>query len=231
MAVVTIYRLAEECLKLILSGDEAAASNVSIEEVKLAIGQAVNKILKVEYMAVNTKTGETIPNGTVLAWFDDIEIESYGAGKSKATLPITPIALRRNMGVFGIYPKYTTNGVYELDQEFIPLQLGQSSLIKSQPMISDLLGQVGYEPLHGNVLIFNKDLKNLYPDVRLAARLAVMDVSQLDDYDVLPIPAEKEWDVKEMVLAMFRREGIGDKVVDATTKQNQNIPLKQQGQA
>ena len=61
MTVTTIYRLAEECLKILSGGNIQLASNVSINELKIAAGQVINGLLKTDYLKINTKTRETIP--------------------------------------------------------------------------------------------------------------------------------------------------------------------------
>lgn len=229
MAVLTLARLSEEIRRLLDGGNIQAASKTSDNEIRLAICQVCNSLLKVEYFT-NLKMNERIPNGTVLGWYDEIEITSYGVGKSKATLPAKPVKLPRNMGVWAIYPKYTTNGVYDFDQEFIPLQMGHGALLKSQPMINDLLGQVGYENF-GLELVFNKDLKGLFPNIKLGMRLAILDMSQYDDWDVLPLPADYEWDIKKEVLKLYGVDGVADKTVDSSVKEQQNNPIKTQSQA
>lgn len=228
MAVVTIARLAEECLRIINGGQIDAATNVTLNEVKISIGQVLNMLLKTEYFSVNLKMGEVIPNGTVLALYEDIAVSTWN-GKSQATLPVKPQKLPRNMGVWAVYPKYQSNGNYEFDKEFIPLQMGQGGLIKSQPMINDLLGQVGYE-CFGDKLVFTKDIKSLFPDVVLAMRLAIMDVSQYGDWDALPILPEMEWGIKQEVVKMYAQEPVADSVVDSTTTENRGLPIKEQKQ-
>ncbi len=229
MAVVTIGRLSEEILKYLSGGEIQAASNIDINEIKISIGQAINSLLKIEHFNINEKMGEAIPNGSVLGLYEGIECVTWN-GKSKCTLPIKPLKLPRNIGVFAIYPKYVSNGNYELDKEFIPLQMGQGGLIKSQPMINDLLGAVGYE-CFGNEIIFTKDIKSLFPDVVVAMRLAVMDISQYGDYDMLPLLPEHEMAVKQEVIKMYSGVGVSDNLVDVTTKQQQNIPITQQKQS
>jgi hypothetical protein len=229
MAVLTIYRLAESCLSLIEGGDMKAASSLSINEIKIACGNVINSLLKTDYLSTNLKLGEVIPNGSVLALYEGIEVTSSN-GKSKATLPIKPMMLPRGMGVFSIYPRYTINGNYELDKEFIPLQMGQGALIKSQPMINDLFGQVGYE-VFGGTIMFTKDIKSLYPDIVLAMRLAIMDISQYGDYDTLPLPPEYEWQVISEVYKMYSTQPLPDKVVEGTVAELKNIPLNQQKQS
>jgi hypothetical protein len=223
MAVVTIYRLAEECLKVL--GEMAAATAPSISEVKIAIGQVINAQLKTEYLSVNLKRGESIPNGVTLGLYEGVSVTSNGNGKSLATMPITPIKLPRNLGLFSVF---RTNAP---DDEFIPVQTGQGNLLRGQPLISDLLGQIYYEPYGNGKIIISKDIPLLYPGETLSMRLAIMDISEYDDYDPLPIPADMEYGVKMEVVKMFSGGGITDKLVDSSTKQNQNIPLNQQKQA
>jgi len=229
MAVSTIYRIAEQTFSLISGGDPKAASSISFAEIKIAIGQTLNTMLKTEYFSVNLTMGEVIPNGGVLGLYEGIEVTTSN-GKSQATLPIKPLKLPRNMGVWGIYPKYELNSNYEYDKEFIPLQMGQGGLIKSQPMINDLLGQVGYE-CFGDKLFFTKDIKSLFPDVVLAMRLAVMDISQYDDYTPLPILPEMEMQVIQEVYKLFSSQPIADKVVDATIAEGAGTPVNQQKQS
>ena len=133
------------------------------------------------------------------------------------------------MGVFAVYPKYKNiDKGYDLDKEFIPLQMGQAALIKSQLMINNLLGQCGYE-VFGTEVVFNQDLKLQYPEIKLAMRLAILDFNQYDDYDVLPITPEMEWQIKQEVFALYMKQPLPDKIVDDTV-QITNVPLKQQQQ-
>lgn len=229
MAVPTIYRLAEQAFALIEGGDPAVASSIGIGDLKISCGQVINSLLKTTYINTNIPMGEMIPNNSVLGLYEDIEVVSYN-GKSKAALPIKPLGLPRNMGVFAIYPKYRAIDVYDLDNEFIPLQMGQGGLLKSQPLINDLLGQIGYE-VFGTEVVFTKDIKLLFPEITLAMRLAIMDISQYGDYDLLPILPEHEWEVITQVYKMYSTQPIPDKVVEATAKEQKNIPLKQQSQS
>jgi len=229
MAAVTIYRLAELCFNLIEGGDPAAASSISFNQLKISCGNVINTLLKTEYFSINDKINEKIPNGTVLGWYEGIDVVSWN-GKSKATLPIKPIHLPRNIGIFSIYAKYKENENYDLDREFIPIQMGQGGLIKSQPLINDLLGQVGYENF-GLDLVFTKDLKSLFPNIKLAMRLAIMDISLYGDWDVLPILPEMEWQVIQEVYKLYSTQPIPDKLVEATVKEAKNVPTNQQKQS
>jgi len=225
----TIYRLAEMAYSLIEGGDPGAASSISINELKLSCQNVINARLKTQYFTVNAKIGETIPNGTMLGFYDNIDVTSYN-GKGRATLPIKPVMLPRNMGIWAIYPKFYNNGNYELDKEFIPVQMGQLGLVQSQPLINGILGQVAYEN-YGLELIFNKDLKSLFPEIKLAMRLAIMDISLYGDYDILPILPEMEHEVITEVYKLYITQPTADKVVDATVKEQKGIPVNQQSQS
>ena len=228
MGVVTIYRLSEQISDLLEGDTLGAASSIDLNTLKIACGQVINSMLKTEYIGTAMNTGEIIPNGTIVGLYENIAV-STSNGKSEATLPIKPLRMPRNMGVYGVYPKYTTNGNYEYDKEFIPIQMGQAALIKSQPMINDIFGQVGYETWGGK-LVFTKNIKSLYPDVVLAMRLVIMDISTYGDYDTLPVPPEMEWSIIQEVYKMYSTQPIPDKVVEGTVKEQKNAPLNQQKQ-
>lgn len=223
MAVVTSYRLSEEIKKILDFGVVQLATKVSLNEIKIAIGQVINSMLKVEYLTVNPKLGEKIPNTTVLGTYENIDVSPRGTSKSGAMLPVRPISLPRNMGIFSVYR------TGHPDEEFIPMQMGQQSLAKSQPLLNDLFGQVSYEN-KGMELRFNKDLTQLYPNETITCELAIMDISQYGDFDPLPVPPEYEFEIKKQVVALYAPEGTADMLVDSSTKEQQGIPVSQQKQ-
>lgn len=223
MAATTLYLLAEQAFALIEGGDPAAASSISFNELKKSCTQVINKILKTEYLSVNVGIGETIQNGTVLGLYENIEVVSYGGNRSKSTLPIKPLNLPRNMGVFSVF---RTN---DPSVEFIPLQMGQFNLLRSQPMINDILGQVGYE-VYGNELVYTKNLTQLFPNETVSMRLAILDMDKYGDYDILPLPPEYEIDVVTEVYKLYSTQAIPDKVVDSTVKEEKSMPIREQKQ-
>jgi hypothetical protein len=221
--------MAEQCLRIISGGELPNAIQPTIPQIKILLGQVINQLLKVGFFEVNMADGERIPNGLVIGTYEDIAVEGYN-GKSRALLPIKPMHLPRNMGVFGVYPKWETNAGIDFDNEFIPLQMGQGSMIKSQPLISDILGQVGYENF-GSYIVFTKDLRSINPNVTVAMRLVIMDISQYGDYDLLPLPPEYEAQAIMTVVEMFQKQPIPDKLVDPSVSEQKNIPIPQQRQS
>lgn len=223
MAVITIYRLAEETLKMISGGDTQAATNVSLNEVKIAIGQIANQLLKLSYITEDLKMGERIPEGIALGLYENIAVTQYG-NKSRATLPIKPIKLPRGLGIFSVFRTADNE-----QTGFIPMGMGVGDLLKSQPLINGVLGQIAYENFNME-LVFNKDLTILYPNETVSMRLAVFDINLYGDFDPLPILPEHEWQIKNEIAQRYSGEGVSDKLVDPTTAQQQNTPAKQQTQ-
>ena len=129
----------------------------------------------------------------------------------------------RNMGVWSIYLSD------DPEVEFIPLQMGQSNLLKSQLLVNDLLGQIGYE-VRGLDVYFTKDITTP-SGVSVNMELAILDVSTYGDYDILPIPPEMEWQVVQEVFNLYMKEPIADKIVSATAKEQKGIPIDQQNQS
>ena len=226
---LTLYRLAEETKKLLDGGDSPLAASVSINEVKIAVCQVANSLLKTDYFQTNAAMGEAIPNGSVLGWYEGTECESWN-NRSRIALPVKPIKLPRNMGVFGVYPKFTSDGYYDMDKESIPVQMGQMGLLKSQPLINNMLGQLTHEVVGGDIVFMN-DIKSLFPNIQFALRLVILDFAEYGDYDILPLTADLEWEIKRQVVALYSGEPIPDKVVDSTAKEQKNIPVNQQKQS
>lgn len=128
------------------------------------------------------------------------------------------------MGVWSVFSSD------EPDREFIPLEMGQWSLLQSQPLLNNLLGQVGRET-YGEYVVFTKDITIPGEAVTVDMRLVIMDISLYGDYDPLPILPEMEWQIKQEVIKLYGGEPIPDKTVDATVNELKNVPVNQQRQS
>ncbi len=154
--------------------------------------------------------------------YENIPVVKSG-DKSKATLPVKPMMLPRNMGVWSVYPSD------DIENEFIPLQMGQSSLLRSQLLINDLLGQVGYE-VRGLDVYFTKDITKPQ-GTTVDIEMAIMDISNYGDYDILPVPPEMEWTIVQEVFKLYMAQPLADKVVSSTAKEEKGTPIRQQNQS
>lgn len=222
MAVVTIYKLAEQCKRLLQGGNPAVAAKTHINELKVSCAQVANQLLKVEYFNTNIPMGEMIPNGAMLGLYEHIQVTAWN-GVSVCTLPIKPMKLPRNLGVYSVFKQDDPTC------EYIPLQMGQKNLIASQRLINDLMGQTGYE-VFGDQLVFTKDIQNVTPPTEVSMRLIILDINLYDDFDMLPILPEMEMQIVENVVKLYSGEPVGDRVVDSSVKEQRNIPITKQQQ-
>ena len=216
MAVVTKYYLTEQVREQLAGGDPSAGAKFEPRLVMAYISQAVNKRLKTEYFSVTLPSDETIPESLVLATYDNVAVTTY-KDRSRAKLPVMPIALRRNMEIFHVS---LTN---DLDNPFIPLQNGQFAFVKTQNLINALLGQVGYEYADGYV-IFTEDLSaRAVPVTEVLIRLVVSDFDHYSDYDILPLQADMAADIIRDTVAALTAAPPKDGRVDSRTEE---IPQK-----
>lgn len=221
MAVSTKQRIAEQCLLYLAGGRSPSGQKLHINEARIAIEQVLNKLLKTDYLSTNIGMGETIPNGAAVATYDDIVVSPYRK-VSKCTLPAFPIKLPMGMGVWAIYDGK------DLSAAFIPLQMGDIAMLVKEPVISSLLGQIGYE-VNGMDVIFNKDITSGDGAINtVTIQLVVLDITQYSDTDILPIPSDMEWMCIQEVCRMYGVEPSPDKINDPTASTQQGVPINQQ---
>ena len=212
--MATKYQIAEQVISLLNDGDTSAGSGVDIREVILLVGQVCNRRIKAEYFTVDINTavaGETRP--FIMGEYV-LKVEEH-RNTSKADLPVMPIKLP--MG----------QGVWEVNREddpfnemcFIPIPSGAKGLMEG--MLSKSLGQVGYI-WEGKTLYFDHNI--FVEGVRtLSAKLIVVDVNSLDEFEPLPITADMEADVLTEVYQIVSQRGFKDNVVDSATDKTRQI--------
>lgn len=190
------YLIAEQARRMLAAGDPSSSFMPEMEELKAAIGQAINTLTKAQFFGETLAGGETIPEGCVLAEYEDIAVTTVN-GLSECTLPATPQKLPRNMGVYHVGP------ANDPTCQYIPIPLGQSNFVGAQRGMSTLLDQVGYM-VKGKKLQFTEDLSAADPVVTAVdMQLVVMDMSKYNDYETLPINADMEQQVIMMVVEQF----------------------------
>lgn len=218
----TKARLAEEILLLLSGGRIGVATKYHINEIKISVCQVANQLLKMDYFSALTPLQEFIPNGAAIGTYEGLKVVKW-SNTSKIVLPCMPLRLPRNLGVYQIFSQddYFT--------EFIPLQLGEAGIIRSQGLVGQLSGFTGYE-VSGLDCIFTQDLTTPNVDVFVTARLVILDFTQYSDYDPLPLPPEMEFTIKQEVYKLYASEIIPDKLVDPGVKEGKT-PIKQQEQA
>lgn len=212
--MATLYGIGESVQSLLQGGDPPVASKFQFSEIKIAVIQTINSLLKLQFLTEEMSGGESIPEGTMLAEYDNVAVEPY-KGVSRATLPAMPIKLPLNMGVFHV------SKTDDIINGFIPFEPGQLQMIGEEPLISDILGQIGYEP-RGKYIVFNKNITEGDTDSAIHEvymLLAVKDISLYGDFDMLPINASMELDVIQTTFKALSGQFPSNKKVDVIDKQ------------
>jgi hypothetical protein len=208
--MLTRVTIREQILRRLSAGNPSVASKVHPLEVDAAVAQVLNALLRTQYFEV-LQLDSSIPEGCVLANYDNVPVISWN-GISKSTLPAIPIALPKNMGVFRI-----SKADDPMESGFIPIGMGQFSFVATQRLMSDLLGQIGYE-VRGKEVWYTKDLPAQTPAITAVnMQLVVLDVTKYSDYELLPLNADLEAQVVDTVYKMFAGEPNKPQIVDPTS--------------
>lgn len=212
--MATLYSISEQVRSMLQGGDAPQAPKFEMGEVKRFVIQFINSGLKTQHLTEEMAGGEVIPDGTILAEYDNVAVESY-KNSARAALPAMPIKLPRGMGV------YHVSKTDDIFNGFIPFGAGELQMIGEEPLISDLLGQIGYEQ-RGKYIYFNKDITDNDTDYAINEvymLLAVKDLSLYGDFDLLPISGSMEADVIQATYQFLTSQMPSNKKVDVINKQ------------
>lgn len=107
--------------------------------------------------------------------------------------------------------------------QYIPLQNGQSSFIKEQNLINNLLGMVGYEVRDGYV-VFTEDITDEAGQNKNSVdmQLVTMDFDHYGDFDLLPLTADMAAQVVAEVVSFLMPTPMPDTRVDSKTEESLN---------
>jgi hypothetical protein len=186
----TKKKISEQVQRLI-AGNPIIAARIHINDIKLLVEQVSNQLLKADYFAVNMPDGDTMPNNCMVFTYESVPVTTYKTTLSKATLPSIPVSLPRNMGVLHISKTDAIN------EPFIPIPTSLFGIVSPQDLLGDLSGLIGYEVI-GKDIVFTKNLPGLSIN-NVYIRLVGVDLSQLTDYDMLPLSSDMEAQVVQTV--------------------------------
>lgn len=193
--MTTKAKLAEQILRLYKGGEVSSDNSLSLAEVKLLVGQALNRLLKIERLQSQAQYGDDFPEHTSIATYTNVTVsQDYTTGEYYATLPAFPIALPNNMGVWHI------SLLDDVDAPFIPIPSSSMGLLKNLPT-GVMQGLTGYE-VNGSRVTFKTDYL-FSSNEKLLMRLLVVDLDSLTDYNPLPIPSDLEDVVIKEVLTLL----------------------------
>jgi hypothetical protein len=103
--------------------------------------------------------------------------------------------------------------------QYIPMQAGQSFLLKAQTdLVNNLLGYVGYEVKDGYI-VFTEDITATQMVTAVDIQLVVMDTSKYGDYDILPLPADMAGKIVTDCFNLLKQQLPNDNVVSAVSEE------------
>lgn len=210
--------IGEQVLFRLAGGVSDTSFPVQDFDVWKALEQKVNSLFKLKHFDTTLPSGETIPENTMIATYENVAVTSNDNGTSQSTLPIIPISLPKNVGIFLIYdPAFP-------DMPFIPLQRGQKAMLRVDEILGNIMGLIAYEPKN-NVIIYNQDI-TLFDIDEVTMELCVLDMSQYGITDRLPIPADMEERLVNELVMEFSPVVAESGAVNNWTSLTQN-PIKQ----
>ena len=198
----TKKKIAEQIQRL-LRGNPIISARTHINDVKLLVEQVANQLLKADHFGVNMPEGDTVPNNAMIFTYDNVSVSTYKTTKSKCTLPSIPISLPRNVGVLHI------SKTDVIDEPFVPIPSSLYGIVKPQDLLGDLSGLIGYEVI-GKDVIFTKNLPGLGIN-SVFIRLVGVDLSQVSDYELLPLSSDMEAQVVQNVYNILIQTPPSDK--------------------
>ena len=205
--------IGDQILYRLNGGNPDNSFPVQLPDIYKALEQKLNAKFQIRQFDTNLPQGETIPDNLCIGVYEDIPVTTFSQLKSKAVMPVMPITLPRNVGIFLIYdPK-------NIDAPFIPLQRGTTALLRTNALLNDLMGMVSYEP-RGREVIFNKNLPLMGVN-KVTMELIVMDISQYSETDILPIPASLEAEIIEELVQQFSKVVPESGIVNNFSNSNQ----------
>lgn len=184
---------------------------IDIREIKLLVNQSINKVLKLQ-VAESFKAGMIdVPKCNIVEYTCAVTSQS-GNSRAFITLPVIPITLPMDMGIWSISAANAAMTPY------IPIP-AQDVIVFQGTNLSALEQQVGYY-VQGKRIYFTKDITTVANGsiTSVLVNLLVADFSTQGDNDLLLISPEVENSIIEDVLAVL---GLG-KIAQAELQTQQS---------
>jgi hypothetical protein len=197
--MTTKSQLIERVRRILSGGYPSNRDRVKDAEIEKYLESAINRLLKMEMFNMTyTVDGMSIPDGVMLATYENIPVTLGLNDTCTATLPATPMYLPERMGVFSVYPSSYP------EAEFIPIPSGQYYILQQVKEINSLLGRVPYIWDGRKLTIY----RNLIGDgiYSIDIKLAVADLTNIGPNDPLPLSPELEEQAIQACVQIFLTE-------------------------
>jgi len=185
--MITIAKLSEQISRIYARYIDKENPNTIVDkrEIKLLVVDAIHTILGAKLAAQSAKGFVDIPEA-LIATYTNISVDNASSVYT-CTLPAQPIAASGDMGIYEVFSD-------ELNP-FIPIPK-QILKVSQGTDLAVLESKVGYFRSANNKIRFTAD-----PTVStVTMRLIINDISKYSDTDILPLPADYNLQVIELVL-------------------------------
>lgn len=211
MSQATIAILTEQFRRLYnrpLDNDDL--SNLKHREARIYIIQAINKILKAQVKEAFTEGNVEVPRCSI-ATYENVPVTKDG-DYAVLTLPVFPIRLPMDMGVWKIYDSGTPFDPY------IPIVGMDESLMGENPA-SYLEQNTGFY-VSGRTIRFTKDITSELPAIsQVHVELLVQNLENITEDEPLPLTADQEGNVVPMAMEIIRMGETG--LIEASQRDQQ----------
>jgi len=185
--MITIAKLSEQISRIYARYIDKENPNTIVDkrEIKLLVVDAIHTILGAKLAAQSAKGFVDIPEA-LIATYENIDVDNASSVYT-CTLPAQPIAAAGDMGIYEVFSD-------ELNP-FIPIPK-QIMKVMQGTDLAVLESKVGYFRSANNKIRFSAN-----PTVStVTMRLIINDISKYSDTDILPLPADYNLQVIELVL-------------------------------
>jgi len=217
--MITKGKIIDQILRLSAGGSTNDEKEISREDVALLVSQVINRLLKTEHLSVNMPLGADYPPHTLITTYKVARKKLEGTGEISRDyylrLPVMPISLPRNMGIWSITDDQGST-------EYIPIESGQQHHLRKQEGLF-LMELQPYYWVEGQTIFIRYPLFDINPDdqkIGIRVKLLIVDPNVIGEYDYLQIPIEMEEAVVKEVLTLI---GALPKVVDKASDTNNQI--------
>ena len=177
-----------------VSSEQSLKKTIDRREIFPLINQATNEILGVQFKESQKLGGVNVPSGMIATYSNNQVLTEHG--RSYADLPIYPMPLERDMGVWSVVPQTGSEPALVDGIPYIPIVESDWSLLSATDE-GLLEGQVGYY-IEGRRVFFTEAISG-----PVKFKMLISDVELIGDTDPYPVTPDIELMVVERVAKML----------------------------
>jgi hypothetical protein len=186
--MTTISKLSEQISRIYARYIDKENPNTIVDkrELKLLIVDAIHTILGAKLAAQSAKGFVDIPEA-LIATYTNIAVNNASSVYT-CTLPAQPVASTGDMGIYEVFGTDELNPYIPIPKQIMKVMQGTDLAV--------LESKIGYFRSSNDKIRFTAD-----PTVTtVTMRLIINDISKYSDTDILPLPADYNLQVIELVL-------------------------------